>query len=153
MYIKLYHGTSKVKIEEMLKNGTKKIYLTSDSDQAEYYAECAAEDDDSESVIAIVEVNINMLKADLPSFDEPLTFILDFNDLSEDEWHKAIESGDIPYPKINDWKTSLKYAQTALAVGDIKPSQIFIGEADLSEEDLLKIESAIKNKEKNKVKP
>ncbi len=152
MYIKLYHGTSKVKIDEMLKNGTKKIYLTSDSDQAEYYAECAAEDDESESVIAVVEVDINMLKADLPSFDEPLTFILEFNDLSEDEWHEAIECGDIPYPKINDWQTSLKYAQTALEIGDIKPSQILIGEADLSEEDLLNIEFAI-NKEKKKVKP
>lgn len=153
MLVKLYHGTSEKSLVQLLENGAEKIYLTSDSDQAEYYAECASEEDGSIPKIVVIEVEESLLKADLPSFDEPLSYILGYHDFNaEDDWHEAIEEGEIPYPEFDDWKTSLKYAKTVLALGKILPDQILGEEADLTDEDFELIESLISSK-KSKCKP
>jgi len=81
-----------------------------------------------------------MLFADTPSFDEPLTYILNYNNLNESEWHEAINSGEIKYPSIKDWKTSLKYTKNVIAIGNIKPEQILGEDASLTEEDIKRVE-------------
>ncbi len=152
MNIKLYHGTSSKCLEDIIKNGTSKLYLTSSLDQAEYYAECASDEDETEQVVCIVEVQIETLKADLPSFDEPLSYILKHNNVnSENDWHEMIENGDIPYPSQSDWKTSLKFTQSVVAIGKIEPRQIISIDQVLSDEDLSNIEKLIHST--NKIKP
>lgn len=111
MKIKLYHGTSSEKVQSIQESGFLDCpYLTSSLEQAEYYAECVAEEDDSSMQILIVEVDTEHLRADRPSFNEPLSYILNEHNMSEEEWHEAIENDEIPYPAPDDWKTSLQYA-------------------------------------------
>ncbi len=142
MVIRLYHGTSSANAKSIILNGATKLYLTIDDEQADYYAKIASEEDGSEPVILVVSVTEEQLCADLPSFNEPLSYILNNHNVNEDEWFEKIKNGGIIYPKIKDWKTSLKYTKTVLAIGKISPSQITL-DGDLYEEDLLLIESAI----------
>lgn len=149
MNIKLYHGTSSKCLEDIIKNGTSTLYLTLSLAQAEYYAECASEEDETEQVVCIVEVPIDILKADLPSFNEPLSYILKHNDIeSEDDWHDMIENGEIPYPQQSDWKTSLKFTQSVVAIGKIKPEQIISIDQVLSGEEISHIEKLINSSKK-----
>lgn len=108
MKIKLYHGTSEKNYDLIKKQGfLNPGYLTSDDQQASYYAECVAEEDGSGEVILTVEVDTSSLRADTASYNEPLSYILKENWLSEDDWHEAIESGEIKYPSEDEWHISL----------------------------------------------
>jgi len=138
--LRMYHGTTSKNLDKLIKTGSEKLYLTMDEDQAQYYAECASEDDESEPKIIVVEICESMLFADTPSFDEPLTYILNYNNSNESEWHEAINSGEIKYPSIKDWKTSLKYTKNVIAIGNIKPEQILGEDASLTEEDIKRVE-------------
>ena len=135
MNIKLYHGTSQANYEKIKETGfLEPSYLTSDDSQANYYAECASEEDGSNQIILVIEVNIDNLKADTNSYNEPLTHILELYDMNEEDWHEAILSGYIKYPKPNQWQLSLdtvKSVQTTAKI-DFK----FIAyDACLSEKD------------------
>ena len=133
MKIRLYHGTSDAGLIELLKSDRDRLYLTADSDQAAYYAECAAESDDSGERILVIEVDTANLRADQSSFNEPLTMARAHHGISsEDEWHARIASGTLPYPALDDWKTSLAGVRCVLHVGPIEPGAIFGGiSADL----------------------
>lgn len=112
MKIKLYHGTSEKKYQLIKKQGfLNPGYLTSDDEQAGYYAECVAEDDGSNEVILTVEVDTDTLKSDISSYNEPLSYVLKHNDISEEDWHEQIENGEIKYPSDKDWHISLEYVK------------------------------------------
>ena len=141
MKLKFYHGTSAKNAKLLIKNGASKLYLTLDDEQAQYYAEVASDEDGSKPTILIVEVEDNILYADLPSFNEPLSYVLEINNLSEKDWFESIKSGEIIYPSVRDWKTSLKYTKTLLAMGKIESGSIYLG--DLGSEYLTEISSLI----------
>lgn len=112
MKIKLYHGTSEKKYKIIKKQGfLNPGYLTSDDEQASYYAECVAEDDGSNEVILTVEVDTDTLKADTASYNEPLSYVLKQNDTSEYDWHEQIKNGEIKYPSDKDWHVSLEFVK------------------------------------------
>lgn len=134
MKIKLYHGTSTQHFEKIKALGClNQAYLTSCSEQANYYAEQAAEEDGSLPKILVINIHTSSLLADVPSFDEPLTYILDEHHIDKEEWHEAIEDERIPYPKKNDWKTSLKYVFSVKTKSSV--NLLDIEEGDLTEED------------------
>ncbi len=146
MLIKLFHGTSTACIDNIKKEGlSKSTYLTSDDEQAQYYAECAAEEDGSKPHLLVVLINTDNLEADLPSFNEPLTFALSKNGLTEEEWHAAIEQDEIPYPELSDWRTSLQITESVYHRLPIPAKDIFFEDADLDVEDYRKINDAIEN--------
>ena len=150
MKIKLYHGTSSNKLQSIKESGfLDSPYLTSSLEQADYYAECVAEEDDSDMQILIVEIDTDHLRADRPSYDEPLSYILNEHGMSEEEWHEAIENDEIPYPAPNDWETSLQYvfsvkATQAIALKDI----IFEQDSDMIVDDYQSVMA-----KKTKIKP
>lgn len=112
MKIKLYHGTSEKNYQLIKEQGfLNPGYLTSNEDQANYYAECVAEEDDSSEVILTVEVETTTLRADTASYNEPLSYILKRNKLKEDEWHESISKGEIIYPSEEEWHISLEKVQ------------------------------------------
>lgn len=145
MKIKLYHGTSSHCIEEIKQHGMPNgAYLTSDDEQAQYYAQVVSEEHEGSPVILIIEVDTNELWADRPSFDEPLYFTIDEHADSEDDWHEMIENDEIPYPQQRDWQISLEYVNSvyhpvAIAVDNI----FFENNLSLNQSDLDLIEKAI----------
>lgn len=150
MKIKLYHGTCECNLKKLVSSNNAKLYLTLDDEQAIYYAQCCAEEKSSPAKIITVEVETDYLFADLPSFNEPLSYILNYHGMTEDEWHAAIENGDIPYPSIEDWKSSIKYTKTALYKGPISSNMLNISQnACLILDDLHRIQCAIIHKKTN----
>ena len=147
MKIKLYHGTSQDNADKILEAGFMNGgYLTSNRQQASYYSECASEEDGSEAKVIVVEVDTDNLKADLPSFDEPLTFILDAHGLNETGWHRAIENGQIHLSDADDWQNSLTYVYSALHPNQILVEQIdFADDTWLSDKDDINIEKALRS--------
>lgn len=146
MKIKLYHGTSEKKYKIIKKQGfLNPGYLTSDDEQASYYAECVAEDDGSNEVILTVEVDTDTLKADTASYNEPLSYVLKQNDISEDDWHEKIENGEIEYPSDKDWHVSLEFVKCVRNTEDI-PLENITYDGSLSLEDEQAITKAIKLK-------
>lgn len=146
MNLKLYHGTSQINYEKIKATGfLEPCYLTSDDGQANYYAECASEEDGSNQVILVVEVNVNNLKADTNSYNEPLTHILELYDMSEEIWHESIENGYITYPKPEQWQISLDTAKSAQTKERIDFKYIFY-DASLTDKDENLISQAIKMK-------
>lgn len=64
--------------------------------------------------------------------------------MDEDEWHEAIENDEIPYPDIEDWRTSLSLVKSVRTLNRIYADQIdFSGDAWLSQEDEQNIEKAL----------
>lgn len=70
-YMYLYHGTSSEKINDILKYGLSKPYLTSEYEIAKYYGECTGE---CNPVILKVKVNVGDLIIDWCSIDEPVGY-------------------------------------------------------------------------------
>lgn len=148
MKIKLYHGTSSHCLDEIKQNGMPNgAYLTSDDEQAQYYAEVVAEENAGEAVILVIEVDTTHLWADRPSFDEPLHFTIDEYADSEDDWHEMIENDEIPYPQQRDWQISLEYVKSVYHPQAIALENINFNEnASLNQEDLDLIEQVIQDK-------
>lgn len=143
MLIKLYHGTSENNYNNMLKSGSiAPCYLTSNDEQAQYYAEVCSEDDSSSPVILTVEVDTMVLRADTASFDEPLSYILNTHGLSEEDWHKSINSGEIEYPSKERWDISLEMTQTVKTTQSIDIKNIHY-DGSLDDNDYKKIKEAI----------
>ena len=143
MIIKLYHGTSEENYSKIMASGfLDPIYLTSNDEQAQYYAEVCSDDDESSPVILTVEVDTAFLMADTSSFDEPLSYTLQFHGLSEKDWHEAITSGEIEYPDKDRWDISLETTQTVKTTQaiDIKNIQY---DGSLNDDDYKNINKAI----------
>ncbi len=152
MKIKLYHGTSENKYSLIKKQGfLNPGYLTSDDEQANYYAECVAEEDGSAEVILTVKVDTDSLKADTASYNEPLSYILKANDLSEDDWHEAIENGEIKYPNNDDWHISLECVKCVKNTGNILLENITY-DGSLSNDDEDNVYKAIQAEYKKSLK-
>lgn len=147
MKIKLYHGTSSHCIDEIKEHGMPKgAYLTSDDEQAQYYAQFVSEEDEGEPVILVIEVDTSQLWADRPSFDEPLHFIIDEHADSEDDWHQMIENDEIPYPQQRDWQISLNYVKSVYHPAAITVENIFFDDnMCLNQQDFDLIEKAIQD--------
>lgn len=136
MKIRLYHGTSRSNVKRILMEGVENLYLTLDREQAEYYAECASEDDGSEPIVCVVEACIDRLVADLASYEEPITFVLKKNGYSsERDWHANILEGHLSVPSIEDWKSSLKLTGCVKLTGHVKPSDFVAIDEYLCPED------------------
>jgi hypothetical protein len=148
MKIKLYHGTSSHCLNEIKEKGMPDgAYLTSDDEQAQYYAEVVSEENNAVPVILVIEVDTDNLWADRPSFDEPLHFTIDEHANSEDDWHEMIENDEIPYPKQRDWQISLEYVKSVYHPQAIALEHInFNEDASLNQEDLDLIEQVIQDK-------
>ncbi|MFK4135880.1 hypothetical protein ACI2KR_26895 [Pseudomonas luteola] len=121
-YIALFHGTSQKCYEAILAEGKMKArtYLTLSDKVADYYADCQAEDDESVPVVLLIKVSVKHLRADYPSFREPLSFIKEGHGVdSDEEWHDALFL-DIAYPETEfDYLTSLESVACAMYEGEI----------------------------------
>lgn len=119
--MKLYHGTSASNARIILSEGVlRQPYLTSCEDQASYYAECAADENEEAQVIIELDVPAGLLSADFNAYAEPLTYFRDKWATSEKEWHTKIESGEIPYPASpGDITTAIQVTGSLLATADI----------------------------------
>ncbi|WP_210498523.1 hypothetical protein [Vibrio crassostreae] len=99
----LYHGTTQDNAEKILKEGFKaRACLTSDLEVAEYYAECACDEDGlsyEECAIVAVTVERDSLVVDYPAYEEPLSFYKHNYTTSDREWREMIENAEIPYPR------------------------------------------------------
>ncbi len=122
------HGTCACCADKIVKEGMNEYsYLTTSETVADYYAEVTREECDCEDeVILAVEVHESELLADTNSFDEPLTFVWNEHADSESDWHDMIESGEIPYPEKEDYKTSLEYVGSVVHKSIILSSNISI---------------------------
>jgi hypothetical protein len=147
MKIKLYHGTSSHCLDDIKEHGMPQgAYLTSDDNQAQYYAEVVSEEHEGKPVILVIEVDTGQLWADRPSFNEPLHFIIDEHADSEDDWHEMIENDEIPYPQQRDWQISLDYVKSVYHPEAITAENIFFDEnVRLNQQDLDLIEKAIQD--------
>lgn len=103
MPITLYHGTSDLYLDEILKNGLKEPYLTNSIDLASYYAEVTTDDVSGNEIILEVVVDTDFLRIDENSMSEPVSFddytISELEDIVQEEWDKLAEL----HPK---WVTS-----------------------------------------------
>lgn len=135
--IRLLHGTSSNQVEAILAEGLKAhTCLTSSEELAQYYAECAADEDGGEPVWLLVEVDPRTLRVDYAAFQEPLTYYRDEHARNDDNWHEMIESGEVPYPASDkDWKTALAVTWSVKTSEPVKPRHIHleIGEEAIGE--------------------
>lgn len=122
----LLHGTSTVVLDAILKRGIKEpVYLTQDERMAHYFAEDAASENGGKPIVLWIEVDEDQLRPDAVMYQEPLSIVWENLQLkSEDEWHRKIESNEIPWPGPTDWETSLEYALSVRHKGRVKPDQI-----------------------------
>lgn len=112
--MKLFHGTSASNARAILESGElRSPYLTSCEEQADYYAECAADETEDAAVIFELEVPDNLLEVDFNAYAEPLTYFRNQWASSEEEWHEKIDCGEIPYPDHHrDIGTALKVTRS-----------------------------------------
>lgn len=126
----LFHGTNISAYESLDENNPLCTpYLTDDLSLAEYYAECAMEDEDDDDYVIlavnITEEELQHLKADFNSFEEPISFIRNNFAESDREWFEKIESGEIPLPSSeHDYQTSLDYVSAVKINIDIPVSRL-----------------------------
>lgn len=127
--LRLMHGTSSKALEQMRADGAMKspIFLSDHDETANYYAECASEEDDSDPVVIIIEVNSDLLVRDDPSFAEPLSFIKSLHGIKSDaDWMAAFVSGDLSYPKGEyDFTTSLQVVRSVMCLAELPVSAIY----------------------------
>ena len=125
--ITLFHGTSSRYFSLMQEGGIKEnSCLTSSLELAEYYAECATDQDvddgihNTEPCIIECKVKKSDLVVDYSSWEEPISIFRKECAKSDEEWHCMIESGVIPYPKNqNDADTALKYTYSVRCLSKI----------------------------------
>lgn len=70
--IQLLHGTSAARASLIAAHGLHDPFLTDDPEQADYYAEVAAEEDGTDPVVIEVEVDPAQLRYDRAAMDEPV---------------------------------------------------------------------------------
>lgn len=112
--VSLYHGTSSTHSSNILKNGLRdNSYLTNNLDIAEYYAECACDEEGmsyDEAVILKVSIDKTTLSVDFASFEEPLSIYRNNFAKTDRDWHQMIEDGHIPYPNSNNLSCNVNTA-------------------------------------------
>jgi len=140
-HLKLYHGTSSSKYDEIMASGLDDPYLTDSPDKAEYYATEDVEDTEKihggEGVPIVLLVDIHdtsRLRVDFNEIDEPVTA---GTDMSREEIEEAIqkeykrylekhpESYDKKYGVINvnpkHYQVSLNTVRSVRYEGTIPP--------------------------------
>jgi 2'-5' RNA ligase len=124
----LFHGTSSIHLDEAQTTGLRKPFLVDDPEIAMYYAQEEAERAGGRPMVLRVTVeDTSKLRADFPSFEEPLTFVYKKYALSEDEWHERLNNpqSGIHWPaNQKDWQTSLKVVGSVRYDGTIQPGSI-----------------------------
>lgn len=100
----LYHGTSRVFLNDIQARGLNHPYLTSELDLATYYAEVVAEDVGGEPIILEVQVPEQALRIDFNALAEPVTFGAYKGRLSllEEEVEQLYETLEQEHPEWND---------------------------------------------------
>ncbi|WP_063664363.1 hypothetical protein [Aliivibrio fischeri] len=134
--VSLYHGTSSTHSPNILKNGLRdNSYLTNNLSIAEYYAECACDEESmsyDEAVILEVNIDKKSLSVDFASFEEPLSIYRNNFARTDRDWHQMIEDGDIPYPKSSnlsvDVQIALQVTGCVKTVKHLSPEQCSIHE-------------------------
>lgn len=126
------HGTSSNQVEAILAEGLKAhTCLTCSEALAQYYAECAAEEDGGVPVWLLAEVDPRTLRVDYAAFQEPLTYYRDEHAGDDDDWHAMIDAGEIPYPSSDkDWQTALAVTWSVKTNEPVKPRHIHLGLGD-----------------------
>tara|TARA_Y100001973_G_C5029740_1_gene247428 strand:+ start:163 stop:588 length:426 start_codon:yes stop_codon:yes gene_type:complete len=125
----LMHGTCICAKSRIMQSGLNaNSYLTNNLDVACYYAQCAADECDSgcsEGDIVSVRVDTRELRADYPSFEEPLSYFRNTFTTCDKQWFEMLEKGIIPYPACKtDYKTSLRVVHSVLHVAPIHASNV-----------------------------
>lgn len=123
----LMHGTCLCRIAKIEAKGfLARTYLTNDEEIALYYAECASDECDcgGHGYLA-VQVEAGELRADINSYEEPLSYFRDRYTRSDDEWYDMVSSGEVPSPENEfDYETSLCIVNSAVHVSAIAPAQV-----------------------------
>lgn len=126
--LRLMHGTSTKCLEGIMHDRAfnRRVFLTDCNESADYYAECASEEDGSDPVVLLVEVHGYLLRPDDASFCEPLSFTKRKRGYSSDaEWNSAFIDGKLPYPENDeDFATSLQVVNGALCLAMLPASSI-----------------------------
>lgn len=120
-----YHGTDSLgKAAIDAGEPLRTPFLTTSEALAEYYAECAMEENETDDWY-ILAVNLStsdlaLLRADFAAFEEPIAFIRDLHANGESDWDEKLESGEIRWPTDEfDFETSLTYTAAARCCVDI----------------------------------
>jgi len=110
--IYLYHGTSDIKLKEIMTIGLQNPYLTDLTDKAEYYAIEASEEIGGKGVILKIKViDKNKLRVDFNELDEPV--IIDAMGDREDVW-KDIKTHYVVYAKAHPEKYDKQYKTVSI---------------------------------------
>lgn len=127
--VRLLHGSSERRLEEILERGLKNPYLTDLETVAYYFAdEAGAEDDDAEPVVLEVLVReLDHLRVDRAMYQEPITEVLDELGIpSADHYVELMGEGCFREPSGRDWPTSLQEMHSVRYMGVIPPRDIQI---------------------------
>lgn len=127
--MRLLHATSSAHLASIRKDGLRNPCLSTCEDCLAYYAEEAVEEAGGEPVIVEIEISPSMkanLRADYPSFEEPLTWIWKAWADSEEEFHEMLSgTSEISWPEDDhDWRTSLRVVRAVRYAGSIPPGHI-----------------------------
>jgi len=125
----LLHGTTTAHEATIRREGLHSPYLTADAEVAAYYAEVAADENGARALILQLEIPdqlLSQLRADHPSFEEPLTFYRNAWASNDREWHRRLgEKDGIPYPENgDDWRTSLEVVRSVRFAGHLEPAHV-----------------------------
>lgn len=108
------HGTSSVHLTTVLATGLDSPFLTDDYAIADYYAQCAVEEEGGEPVVLEVEVDPAALYPDTAAIDEPVMrdedAVMDAFALVPDEWLSQ------PEP----WAVTLELVSSVRARGKVQ---------------------------------
>lgn len=128
----LMHGTSTAHLSAIQQRGLEYPYLTNNPEVAEYYAQAAVDADGGSPAVLRVRVpDTAELRADIPSFQEPLHFVYKKYARDEKEWYQALNDGTtITWPENDaDWQTSLRVVGSVIYYGTVEPINIQMNES------------------------
>ncbi|GAB0154732.1 hypothetical protein [Marinobacterium sp. BA1] len=120
-----YHGTdSKGKAAIDAGEPLRTPFLTTSEALAEYYAECAMDENETDDwhvlAVNLSTTDLALLRADFAAFEEPISFIRDLHANGESDWLDKLQSGEIRWPNDGfDFETSLTYTASTRCCVDI----------------------------------
>lgn len=123
--IELYHGTSSVHEATILAGGLSRPFATRSLDLAEYYAQCACDDDGGEPIILGFKVALTACGPDHNALAEPVvSSIDDIEATCEEDVHAMLEAwtGDI------DATCTLQLVASCLVNADVPAGQLWLVE-------------------------
>jgi hypothetical protein len=141
--MRLYHGTSSVNLEDIEANGLSAeeyvpgydgVFLTNRREIAELFADVKVGSEGGDMVICDVDADPQALTADLVMWGMPSDTMLRrfgcgrdrFEDLGKavDCWDEKVKRGVIREPEPQDWKLSLKIANSVISQKPIPPNKV-----------------------------